>query len=82
MNEHTIYTTLTRLFAIRSFKGNQYTFVCYAYNLNAVLVRPMKTRETTSMLKSFQDIYSYLIFKNFKPKLHVMDNEYSKTIED
>ena len=80
-NEHTIYADLTGKFLVRSFKGNQYIFVCYTYNLNAILVWPMKTHDTTAMITAFQDIYQYLISKNYKPKLHVMDNECSKTIE-
>ena len=33
------------------------------------------------MLEAFQSVYDYLIKKNFKPKLHVMDNECSKVIK-
>ena len=32
------------------------------------------------MLEAFQSVYDYLIKKNFKQKLHVMDNECSKVI--
>ena len=56
--------------------------IAYVYNVNAILVLPMKTCETTSHLKAFKDIYKYLTQQNFKPKLHVMDNKCSKTIED
>ena len=53
-NENTIYTYLPGKFPIRSFKGNQYLFIAYIYADNAILVRPMKTRETASFLKAFQ----------------------------
>ena len=33
------------------------------------------------MLEAFQIVYDYLIEKNFKPKLHVMDNECPKVIK-
>ena len=41
----------------------------------------MKNRTTESMLEEFQSVYDYLIKNNFKPKLHVMDNECSKVIK-
>ena len=76
----TLYTDLTGRFPIRSYKGNQYIFLAYVYDANAILVRAMKNRTTESMLEAFQSVYDYLIKKNFKPKLHVMDNECSKVI--
>ena len=79
-NEKTIYTDLTEKFPVRSFKGNKYIFVCCAYGLNAILVRPMKSRSAEDMTTAFKDIYKYLTDRNYKPKLHVMDNECSKTI--
>ena len=41
----------------------------------------MKNKTTESMLEAFQSVYDYLIKKNFKPKLHVIDNECSKVIK-
>ena len=41
----------------------------------------MKNKTTASMIEAFQSVYDYLIKKNFKPKLHVMDNECSKVIK-
>ena len=67
--EDTIYSDLAGKFPIRSFKGNQYIFICYVYGQNAILVRPMKTREITSLLKAFTSIYEYLKGKKLKPKL-------------
>ena len=79
-NENTLYTDLTGRFPVRSFSGQHYIFLAYVYNANVILVRPMKTRETTSFLQEFTDVYEYLILKNKKPQLHVLDNECSKTI--
>ena len=41
----------------------------------------MESRNKASMEKSFKCIYSYLTIKQFKPKLHIMDNECSKQIK-
>ena len=79
-NENTLYTDLTGKFPVRSYKGNQYLFIAYVYSENAILVRPMKTREAKSFLQAFTSIYEYLISQSKKPKLHVLDNECSKNI--
>ena len=42
----------------------------------------MPNREAGTQVKSFQDIYKYLIDRNFTPLLHVMENEYSRTVKN
>ena len=59
-----------------------YIFICYVYGQNAILVRPIKTCETSSLLQAFMSVYEYLKGKHLKPKLHVMDNETSTIIEN
>ena len=80
-NDKTIYTDLAGKFTVRSYSGQQYIFLAYVYDSNAILVRPMKNREKGSVIEAFKSIYNYLSERNFKPKLHVMDNEISKDIE-
>ena len=70
----TIYTDLPGRFPTRSYKGNQYIFLTYVYNANAILVRPMKSRAKEEQLEKFKEIYDYLKRKKFSPILHVMDN--------
>ncbi|KAL7523214.1 hypothetical protein ACHAXR_000076, partial [Thalassiosira sp. AJA248-18] len=60
----------------------QYIFVCYAYEPNAILVRPMKSRSDTCMVAAYKDIYEYLESVNQKPKLNVTDDEASKTVQN
>ena len=62
----TVYTDLPGRFPARSYKGNQYIFLTYVYDANAIIVRPMKSRTKEDMLKVFQDVYEYLKRK----KLH------------
>ena len=76
-----IYTDLPGRFPVASIRNMQYIFVCYAYEPNAILVRPMKNRENESMVAAYKDIYEYLTSKNFKPKLNVTDNECSKAVQ-
>ena len=79
--EGVIYTDLPGPFPIESFRQMKYIFVCYAYQPNAILVRPMKSRSSACMVEAYQSIYEYLTDRGFKPKLNVMDNECSKVVK-
>ena len=74
----TIYTDQN--FPVRSFRGKRCQFVAYDYRSNAILVRALKDQTDNSLLEAFQEVYSYLTERSFKPKLNVMDNQCSKTI--
>ena len=79
--EGVIYTDLPGPFPIESFRQMRYIFVCYAYQPNAILVRPMKSRSATCMVEAYKSVYDYLSDRGFKPKLNVMDNECSKVVK-
>ncbi|KAL7540667.1 hypothetical protein ACHAXR_010302, partial [Thalassiosira sp. AJA248-18] len=68
----TVYTDLPGPFPVRSIRINmQYIFFCYAYEPNAILVQPMKSRSDACM-----------VAVNQNPKLNVTDNEASKTVRN
>ena len=77
MQGNTIYSDLTGRFPIESYAGMNYIFVCYVYKLNTILLRTMKSRETSHMLQAFESIYEELEEKGHKPTLHVLVNECS-----
>ena len=62
MNDGTIYTDISGRFPTRSYRKMQYIFVCYAYQPNAIILEPMKSRESTIMVDAFQNVYED--FKN------------------
>ena len=78
----TIYTDLPGRFPTRLYKGNQYIFLTYVYDANAILVRPMKSRAKEEQLEKIKEIYDYLKRKKFNPILHVMNNECFKLIQE
>ena len=80
-NTGTIYTDLPGPFPVRSVRNMQYIFVCYVYESNAILVRPMKTRSDACMVGAYQEIYEYLEAVDQKPTLNVIDNEASNHIK-
>ena len=42
----------------------------------------MKGRKDEYMVEDFEDIYSYLRDRNLSPSLYVMENEFSKAIQN
>ena len=80
-NSGTMYTDLTGAFPVRSFKNMQYIFVAYIYDLNAIIVRPIPSRNDASFIAAFSDILDVLRARDYHPTLNVMDNECSKAVE-
>ena len=80
--DNTIYSDATRKFPVPLYHGNRYVMVVYTYEPNAILVCLMKNREKETIVKTFKNIYKYLIRRKFKQKLHVMDNECSTILKD
>ena len=80
-NKGTVYTDLPGPFPTRSIRNMQYIFVCYVYEANTILVRPMKSRSDACMVAAYKDIYEYLELVNQKPTLNVTDNEASKAVQ-
>ena len=69
-NENTIYSDLTGQFLLRSYNDMVYISVAYVYKCNAVILRPMKSRENAIMMEAFTSIYTDLEAIVHKPKLH------------
>ncbi len=77
----TMYTDLTGTFPVRSFKNMQYVFVAYIYDLNAILVRAMPSKNNAAMIAAFSDIFSTLAAHGYAPTLNVRDNKCSKAVK-
>eukprot|EP00804_Cyclotella_cryptica_P028195 CCRYP_011052-RA/>CCRYP_011052-RA protein AED:0.30 eAED:0.33 QI:0/0/0/1/0.5/0.33/3/0/617 len=78
----TTYTDLKGRFPTMSLENNQYVFIAYDYTTNAIIVRAITYWESNTIVKAFDDIFSYLISKGFKPKFNVLDNEASHAITE
>ena len=76
-----MYSDITGHFPVGSYWGMRYIFIAYIYDENVILMRPMKNRTDACMVAVFKKIYEYLKEHNCKPKLHVMDNECSKSVQ-
>jgi hypothetical protein len=58
----------------------QYIFVAYVYDLNAILMRTMPSKNDGAMIDAFTDILATLAARDYHPTLNVMDNECSKAV--
>ena len=81
-NENTIYSDLTGRFSVESYNGKNYMFIAYVYKLNTIFMLPMKSCEDESMISAFEGVYHKLESLGHKPKLHILDNECSKCIQN
>ena len=68
--DNTIYSDATGKLSVPSYHGNCYVMVIYAYEANAITVRPMVNRKKDFFVTTFKDIYNYLQKRKFTLKLH------------
>ena len=80
VNDDKIYSDLLGCFPVWSYVGYQYIFTAYVYTINAILMEPMEGMDVCNMIAVFKDIYKELEIRNFKPKLHGLDNQCSKAV--
>ena len=82
MHTGTMYTDGACAFPVQSFRNMQYIFVAYIYDLNAILVRAMPSKNDGAMIATFKDILVTLnTTRGYAPTLNVMYNECSKAVE-
>ena len=62
---------------MQSSQGYQYVFILYEYNSNAILSKPLKTRQALEINTTWSETHIQLCHNGIAPKLHVLDNEYS-----
>jgi hypothetical protein len=67
LNTGTMYTNLPGTFPVLSFKSMQYVFIDYIYDLNAILVCAMPSKNDTAMITAFTKILATLAARGYKP---------------
>jgi hypothetical protein len=81
LNTGIMYTKLLGAFFVSSFKSMQYIFVAYIYDLNAILVHSMPSKNDAAMITTFTNILAALAARGYIPTLNVTDSKFSKTVE-
>ena len=72
----------TGMFPLISSRGMKYVCIFYIYDANFIKSVPIKSREKKELLQAYQEVYKFCEQRGFKPKLHKLDNETSKDVED
>ena len=75
------YTDLTGRFPFQSSRGNNYLFILYDYDGNAILAEPIKNRQAGTIKAAWQKLHSRLKLSGNKPLLYIMDNECSRDLQ-
>jgi hypothetical protein len=76
------YHDLTGAFPHKSSRGNQYIFVLYDYDGNAILTQPIKNRQAATIRDAWLSLHQVLQRSGNAPNLYIMDNEASSDIKD
>ena len=72
-----ICTDQTGRFPVRSKSGNNYLFVMYDYDANAILGAAIPDRKTESLQSAFLKLFNTIKQKGYQPTLIRLDNEIS-----
>ena len=75
-----VYTDQTGRFPVTSISVHKYICILYAYNANAILVKPIKSRTGTDILRAYTKMHIYLTKQGFKPHTHWLDNGAAQTM--
>ena len=65
---------LTGKLPLTSNRGNKYLFMIYDYNINMILIQPMKEISDRKFIRVFKDLHEHLLTRGIKPSCMKMDN--------
>ena len=82
MATRTVYNDLTGAYPHKSSRGNQYIFVLYDYDENAILTQPIKNRQAATIHNAWLSLHQVLQRSGNAPNLYIMDNEASRDMKD
>ena len=77
-----VYTDQTGKFPTTSSNGNKYVFILYAYDLNAILAEPLKSRTATHITEAYDKLIQQLRRCGHQPTVHWLDNEASALMKN
>ena len=56
--------------------------MCYIYDTNGIIVRPMKNRSVSEHIRVYQEIFCYLEKRGLCPDVHKMENECLQALKE
>ena len=78
----TLYTDVTGSLSVQPLEGMQAFFVAYDYDTNTIFALPIKDLKDETIVQAFEQAFTELEDKGYKPKLNVTDNQFTKLIKE
>jgi hypothetical protein len=78
---HKSYSDQTGKFPVQSSRGYNYVMVLYDHDSNAILSKPIKTRQASELTHAWTTLHSRLQSNGYAPALHILDNECSDELK-
>ena len=75
------YTDLTGRFPYCSSRGNEYIFVGYHYDANAILAIAIPDRKSTTLVNAWKTLHEKFTAAGVAPDTYIQDNEISKDLK-
>ena len=75
------YSDQTGNFPVQSSRGYQYVMVLYDYDSNAILSKPLKSRQASEITHAWTQLHTRLQLNGYAPALHILDNECSDDLK-
>ena len=76
------YTDLTGRFPTRLSRGNEYIFVSYHYDANAILAIPLKNRTSPCIISAWSELNNVYKKAGCALQIYLQDNKISKEMKD
>ena len=75
-------SNLAGAFPHKSSRGNLYIMILYDYDSNAILSKPIKNRQASTIRDAFLKIHDILKSRDNDPKFYIMENECSSKLKE
>jgi hypothetical protein len=72
------YLDQTGKFPVQSSRGYNYVMILYNYDSNAILSKPLKTRQASEITAAWTHQHTHLPSNGYAPVLHLLDNKCSE----
>ena len=78
---NTVFSDQTGAFPWRSRSGNKYIMVMVETDSNAILVKPLKSRNDAELTRAYKALMTRLRRSGIVPSKHILDNEVSEAAQ-
>jgi hypothetical protein len=75
------YSDQTGKFPVQSSRRYNYIMILYDYYSNAILSKPLKTRQAGNLTQAWQALHTRLQSNGYAPDLHILDKECSDELK-